>query len=160
MSRLLTLLLLYRNGYEVGKYISIEKHIEKTKGAYYDALEEASNGWHEETDDPTPFIKYMLGVILACYREFEERIESIGETTIVEINNGKAKTVIIKSNAYDIVKAAINSKIGKFSKKDISNICPSISEKAVEAAIRKLVDEGYIERYGTGRNTFYAKISS
>ena len=102
----------------------------------------------------------MLGVILACYREFEERIESIGETTIVEINNGKAKTVIIKRKAYDIVKAAINSKIGKFSKKDISNICPSISEKAVEAAIRKLVDEGYIERYGTGRNTFYAKISS
>ena len=65
MSRLLTLLLLYRNGYEVGKYISIEKHIEKTKGAYYDALEEASKGWHEETDDPTPFIKYMLGVVLA-----------------------------------------------------------------------------------------------
>lgn len=160
MSRLLTLLLLYRNGYEVGKYISIEKHIEKTKGAYYDALEESSKGWHEETDDPTPFIKYMLGVILACYREFEERVEAIEETTIVEINNGKAKTVTVKSKAYDIVKATVDSKIGKFSKRDIANICPSISEKSVEAAIRKLVDEGYIERHGTGRNTFYAKISS
>lgn len=160
MSRILTLLLLYRNGYTVGKYISIEKHIEKTKASYYDALEESSEGWHEETDDPTPFIKYMLGIILACYREFEERVEAIGETTIIEVKNGKARTVVVKSKAYDIVKAAIDSKIGKFSKKDIANICPSISEKAVEAAIRKLVDEGYIERHGTGRNTFYTKISS
>ena len=150
MSRLLTLLLLYRSGYEVGKYISIEKHIEKTKDAYYEALEEASEGWHEENDNPMPFIKYMLGIILACYREFEERVEAIGEI----------RTVTVKSKAYDIVKAAVDSKIGKFSKKDIANICPSISEKSVEAAVRKLVDEGYIERHGTGRNTFYTKISS
>ena len=150
MSRLLTLLLLYRSGYEVGKYISIEKHIEKTKDAYYEALEEASEGWHEETDNPMPFIKYMLGIILACYREFEERVEAIGEI----------RTVTVKSKAYDIVKAAVDSKIGKFSKKDIANICPSISEKSVEAAVRKLVGEGYIERHGTGRNTFYTKISS
>ena len=150
MSRLLTLLLLYRSGYEVGKYISIEKHIEKTKDAYYEALEEASEGWHEETDNPMPFIKYMLGIILACYREFEERVEAIGEI----------RTVTVKSKAYDIVKAAVDSKIGKFSKKDIANICPSISEKSVEATVRKLVDEGYIERHGTGRNTFYTKISS
>lgn len=160
MSRLLTLLLLYRSGYNVGKYISIEKHIEKTKGAYYDALEEASKGWHEEKDDPTPFIKYMLGVILACYREFEERVELIGEVTIVEIKNGKPKTVTVKSKAYDIVKAAIDSKVGKFTKKEIVNICPSISEKTVEAAIRKLVDEHYIERHGSGKCTFYAKVSS
>ena len=150
MSRLLTLLLLYRSGYEVGKYISIEKHIEKTKDAYYEALEEASEGWHEENDNPMPFIKYMLGIILACYREFEERVEAIGEI----------RTVTVKSKAYDIVKAAVDSKIGKFSKKDIANICPSISEKSVEAAVRKLVGEGYIERHGTGRNTFYVKISS
>ena len=150
MSRLLTLLLLYRSGYEVGKYISIKKHIEKTKDAYYEALEEASEGWHEETDNPMPFIKYMLGIILACYREFEERVEAIGEI----------RTVTVKSKAYDIVKAAVDSKIGKFSKKDIANICPSISEKSVEAAVRKLVGEGYIERHGTGRNTFYTKISS
>ena len=84
MSRLLTLLLLYRSGYMVGKYISIEKHIEKTKNNYYDALETASTGWHEEKEDPTAFIKYMLGVILACYREFESRVEIIGATVIVE----------------------------------------------------------------------------
>ncbi len=160
MSRLLTLLLLYRNGYEVGKYISIEKHIEKTKEVYYDALEEASQGWHEETDNPKPFIKYMLGVILACYREFEEKVKAIGEVTVVEIINGKAKASTIKSKAYDVVKTAVNSKIGKFTKKEISNICPSISEKSVEASLKKLIDENYIELHGAGKNSFYARISS
>lgn len=160
MSRLLSLLLLYRNGYEVGKYVSIEKHIEKTKDTYYSALEEASKDWHEETDDPMPFIKYMLGIVLACYREFEERVKIIGETTAVEFKNGKLKSVAIKSKAYDIVKAAVDTKIGKFTKREIANICPSISEKSVEAAIRKLIDEHYVERYGNGRKSFYAKVSS
>ena len=73
MSRLLTLLLLYKNGYRVGKYISIEKQIEKTKDRYYDVLELAGEGWHEEKNDPLPFIRYMLTVILACYTEFEDR---------------------------------------------------------------------------------------
>ena len=63
-----------KSGYLVGKYISIEKHIEKTKDAYYDALEASSAAWHEEEDDPTIFVKYMHGVILACYREFESRV--------------------------------------------------------------------------------------
>jgi predicted HTH transcriptional regulator len=117
-------------------------------------------GWHDETDDPTPFIKYMLGVVLACYREFEERMQIIGETTAVEIRNGKPKSVVIKSKAYDIVKAAVDSKVGKFTKKEIANICPSISEKSVEAALRKLIDERYIERHGAGKNSFYAKCSS
>lgn len=141
MSRLLTLLLLYKNGYEVGKYVSIEKHIEKTKDAYYDALEEASIGWHEEKENPIPFIKYMLGVILACYREFEDRVN-----------------IVSKDSAYDTVKAAIETtQIGKFTKKDIANICSSISEKSVEAAMKKLSDEGYLKKYGSGRGTFYAR---
>ena len=160
MSRLLTLLLLYKNGYNVGKYISIEKHIEKTKGSYYDALEDASRGWREEEDDPTPFIKYMLGVILACYRDFEERINIIGETTVVSTTkSGKRRSTTIKSSAQDIVKTAVDSKIGKFTKKEIAMICPSISEKSVEGALKKLLDEGYIEKHGSARNTFYAKVS-
>ena len=158
MSRLLTLLLLYRSGYEVGKYISIEKHIEATKNVYYDALEEASQGWHEEADDPTPFIKYMLSVVLACFREFEERINIIGETTVVTTTKtGRTRSVTVRSSAYDIVRAAVDSKIGKFNKREIADICPSISEKSVEAALRKLLNENYIEKYGTGRQTYYAK---
>ena len=161
MSRLLTLLLLYRSGYEVGKYISIEMHIEKTKSVYYDALEEASRNWHEGEDDPTPFIKYMLGVILACYREFEERVSIISETTVITTTKGgKVRSVSVKSSAYDIVKAAADTKIGKFTKREIANICPSISEKSVELALKKLQDEGYVEKHGSGRNTYYAKAYS
>ena len=147
MSRLLTLLLLYKSGYEVGKYISIAKNIEKTKDAYYNALEESSIGWHEENENPMPFIKYMLGVILACYREFEDRVSII---TVSDMKFGR-------SSAYDIVKATIKARIGKFTKKDIANVCPSISEKSVELAIKKLSDEGYLEKHGTGRSTFYSR---
>lgn len=159
MSRLLTILLLCKNGFNVGKYISIEKHIERTKGAYYDAPEEASAGWHEEKDDPTVFIKYMLGIILACYRDFEERVTIIGETTVVSTTKtGQRRSTVVKSSAYDIVKAAVDSKIGKFTKKEIANICPSISEKSVEVALKKMLDEGYIEKHGSARNTFYVKV--
>ncbi len=71
MSRLLTLLLFCQNGYEVGKYISVEKKIKETRDAYYGVLERVDAGWHEEQNDPTPFIKYMLQVLLACHTEFE-----------------------------------------------------------------------------------------
>lgn len=76
------------------------------------------------------------------------------------VTTDKPKSVAVKSKAYDIVKAAVDTKVGKFTKKEIANICPSISEKSVEAALRKLVDEQYIERHGTGKNSFYAKVSS
>ena len=85
MSRLLTALLLYRSGYVVGKYISIENKIAKNKELYYKALEECQEGWHENKEDVTPFIKYMLRVILAAYRDFEERVElwpSIGVKSV------------------------------------------------------------------------------
>ena len=76
----------------------------------------------------------MLGVILACYREFESRVNIISDTTVIsETESGKKKVIIIKSKAYDIVKASIDTKIGKFTKREIVNICPSISEKSVEA---------------------------
>ena len=161
MSRLLTLLLLYRSRYEVGKYISIEKHIEKTKNVYYDVLEDASAGWHEEKDDPTSFIKYMLGVVLACYREFEERVKIIGESTkVVETKKGRKKTVTVRSTAYDIVRAAVDTELGKFTKKEITYICPSISEKSVEAVLKRLVDEGYVDKHGSRKGTFYSRSFS
>ena len=119
----------------------------------------ASQGWHEEKEDPTAFIKYMLGVILACYREFESRVEIIGETVIVkETPTGKKRSVQIKSSAQDIVKAAVDSRIGKFTKREIVNICPSISEKSVELGLKRLLSDGYIEKHGSGRNTFYSKV--
>lgn len=158
MSRLLTLLLLYQNGYEVGKYISIEKHIEKTKDAYYAALEDASINWHEGNQNPLSFIKYMLGVVLACYREFEERISYIGENTVIaSTRNGKERSKTVRSTAYDIVRAAVDSKLGKFTKMEIANICPSISIKSVEASMKKLVEKGCLKKHGNGRDTFYVR---
>lgn len=150
MSRLLTLLLLYQAGYVVGRYISVEKHIEKTKDVYYDALQEASEGWHEGKGNPDAFIKYMLGVILACYREFEMRVDALSKPD----ENGK---VLVKSSALDIVKAAIETRIGKFTKTEILNICPTLSRSSVEASLRELIVTGDIVRFGTGRATYYLR---
>ncbi len=144
MSRLLTLLLLYRSGYIVGQYISIEKAIAETKEAYYNALQKANQGWHEEQNDPKTFIKYMLGVILSCYRDFEERI------TLVH----KAGT---KSTSYDIVKTYVTERIGKFSKKEVLMGCPSLGSSSVESALKKLVEDGTLIRIGAGRKTLYAR---
>ena len=144
MSRLLTLLLLYRAGYTVGKYISLEKLISDTKESYYEALRISDQGWLEEQHDPVPFIKYMLGVMLACYRDFESRI------TIAESAGSK-------STAYDIVKNYASQKLGKFTKQDVFISCPSIGRASIEAALKKLTEEGFMVRMGAGRSTCYAK---
>ena len=146
MSRLLTLLLLYQNGYEVGKYISIEKQIEKTKDLYYYVLERADAGWHEGDNDPTPFIRYMLQVILACYVEFEERV-------------GLMNDVSVKSTAYDVVKAYAEQKVGKFTSADVIISCPSAGRSALLKALGQLVEEGRVIRLGSGRSTCYVRAS-
>lgn len=143
MSRLLTLLLLYQNGYEVGKYISIEKQIEKTKDAYYDVLERIDEGWHEEKNDTTPFIKYMLQVILACYTEFEARVGLVSESS--------------RSTVYDVVKTYVMEKVGKFTGAEVVAACPSGSRSAVLGALKRLTEEGLIVKCGTGRGTFYVR---
>lgn len=147
LSRLLTLLLLYKNGYSVGKYISIEKQIEKTKDRYYDTLEEADAGWHEEENDPIPFIRYMLQVILACYTKFEERVGMMTE-------RGTGST------AYDVVKKYTEEKIGKFTGADVVAHCPSVGRSSVLAALKRLTEEGFIVRNGSGRSTFYVRTDS
>lgn len=141
MSRLLTTLLLYRSGYLVGRYISLEQKIARNKIRYYDVLEECQLGWHEETDDPTPFIKYLLGVVLAAYRDFEDRVDMVGE----------------KLSALETVKRAVNTKIGKFTKADILELCPAFSAASVESSIKKLVDSGFLIKHGYGRATFYTR---
>lgn len=139
MSRLLTTLLLYRAGYEVGKYISLEAKIAKNKDAYYAALEDSQVGWHEQQDDPTAFVKYLLSTIIAAYRDFDDRIQIVSPTSL------------------DTVKNAIDNKLGKFTKKDILELCPGLSASTVERHLKKLTSEGYIAKHGAGKNTFYAK---
>lgn len=144
MSRLLTALLLYRSGYAVGRYISIESKIAKNKDLYYQALEDCQEGWHDNKEDVTPFVKYMLRIILAAYRDFEERIELVSE----------------KLSAKEMVKRAVYSKIGKITKRDIIELCPSIGIKSVELAMKQLVEEGTLIKKGSGRATFYVRSDS
>lgn len=142
MSRLLTTLLLYRSGFYVGKYISLEAKIAGNKDLYYNALLASQSGWREGEDDPVPFIKYLLGTVLAAYRDFEDRF------AIVET----------KRSALEMVRLASRNKIGHFTKQDIRELCPSLSVSSVEGALRKLVASGELKREGSGKNTFYYRI--
>lgn len=142
MSRLLTALLLYRSGFYVGKYISLEAKIAGNKDLYYDALGRSQDGWHEGTEDAVPFIKYFLGTILAAYKDFEDRFSIVEE----------------KLPAIDIVRKATLNKIGKFTKQDIRELCPALSVSSVEGALRKLVKAGELKREGSGKGTYYVRL--
>ncbi|WP_337649578.1 MULTISPECIES: Fic family protein [Hungatella] len=142
MSRLLTTLLLYRNGFYVGKYISLESKIAQAKDLYYDALSRSQAGWHEGCEDTIPFIKYLLGTILAAYKDFEDRF-SIVET---------------KLPAIDMVRKAAQNKIGRFNKQDIRELCPSLSISSIEGSLRKLVKSGELKREGAGKATCYIRL--
>ena len=143
MSRLLTTLLLYRSGFFVGKYISLEAKIAKNIDLYYNALSESQTGWHEGTENVVPFIKYILGTILAAYKEFEDRI------ALVET----------KLTTLEMVRRASKSKVGRFNKQDIRELCPSISDSSIEGALRKLVSTGELKREGSGKNTCYFRLN-
>ena len=141
MSRLLTTLLLYKLGYVVGRYISLEEKIEKTKSNYYLALGKSGINWHENSEDPTYFIKYILAIILAAYRDFENRV-NIFDT---------------KLSALDQVSNAIDKKIGKFTKSEIMELAPEISKSSVEKSLKELLEKDIIERHGIGKATYYTK---
>lgn len=142
MSRLLTTLLLYRSGFYVGKYISLEALIAQNKSAYYDALGQAGVHWHEENEDILPFLKYILGTILAAYKEFEDRFSIVEE----------------KLPAVELVRKATLQKLGRFTKQDIRELCPSLSVSSIEGALRKLIAEGEIKREGVGRAIKYIRL--
>ena len=142
MSRLLTTLLLHRNGFYVGKYISLEAKIEKNKDFYYASLRQAQTGWYENDEDKLPFIKYILGTILSAYRDFGERFALVEE----------------KLSALDTVRRACLNKISRFTKQDIRELCPSLSLSSIEGALRKLVLSGELKREGKGKNTYYYRL--
>ncbi len=140
MSRLLTLLLLYRSGYFVGQYISIERLIADSKETYYEALQESSAGWHEGENDYLPFVRYMLGVVIAAYREFASRVDIL-------ITKGLSKP--------DRVREIIRSTIGRITKTQIMRQCPDISQKTVERALAEMLKKEEIIKIGGGRYTSY-----
>lgn len=142
MSRLLTTLLLYRSGFYVGKYISLEAKIAKNKDLYYDALRQSQTGWHEGTEDKLPFIKYLLGTILAAYKDFEERFSLVAP----------------KLSALETVRRATQLKIGRFTKQDIRELCPALSISSIEGALRKMVASDELKREGSGKNICYFRL--
>lgn len=140
MSRLLTLLLLYRAGYIVGKYISIEKLIEKSKDTYYEALQQSSYDWHEENNDYEPFVRYTLGVVLNAYREFSSRVEVLSISGISKPNR---------------IAEIIKNHIGTITKAEIAAKCPDISQITIQRTLVELQRSGQILKIGGGRYTSY-----
>lgn len=140
MSRLLTLLLCYKAGYIVGKYVSLEMLIEKSKETYYDALQASSTGWHTGKNSYEPFVRYYLGIILKGYREFEDRVEHLR-------HKGLSKP--------ERIKRLIGQNVGKITKKEIMEVCPDISKVTVERTLTDLVKSGYIAKVGAGPATGY-----
>ncbi|MBO6310771.1 MAG: Fic family protein [Oribacterium sp.] len=140
MSRLLTLLILYRSGYLVGKYISIERLIADSKETYYEALQESSAGWHEGENDYLPFVRYMLGIVTAAYREFSSRVDIL-------ITKGLSKP--------DRVREIVRNTTGRITKMQIMRQCPDISQKTVERALAEMLKNSEIIKIGGGRYTSY-----
>lgn len=140
MSRLLTLLLLYRSGYIVGKYISIEKMIERSKETCYETLQQSSVGWHENENDYAPFTRYMLGIIVAAYREFSSRVQRL-----------TAKSL----SKPDRIRELIKGTIGKITKTEIMERCPDISQATVQRTLIDLQKRGEIIKLSGGRYTAY-----
>ncbi|MDR0381771.1 MAG: Fic family protein [Oscillospiraceae bacterium] len=142
MSRLLTLLLFYRAGYTVGKYISLEKLIENSKDTYYEVLRDSSTAWHDNQNNYQPFIRYCLGVLQKAYNEFAHRVEHLNR-------RGMSKS--------DRIKVVIDQKIGKITKADIVAACPDISKITIERTLSALVKAGHLIKIGAGRTTAYGK---
>ncbi|MCQ2378389.1 MAG: Fic family protein [Victivallaceae bacterium] len=142
MSRLLTLLLLYRSGYIVGKYISLEMLIEKSKQTYYEALQKSSTHWNSAKNDYIPFVRFFLGMVIKAYREFEDRV--------THVSTGK-------TTKADRIRLVFESRLGKISKADIAEQCPDISISMIERTLKELLDAGIIEKVGSGKRTAYVK---
>lgn len=140
MSRLLTLLLLYKSGYIVGKYISIEKLIEKSKDTYYEQLQASSYEWHENKNDYDPFVEYYLGVVIAAYKEFSGRVQTL-------IESGMSKP--------ERIREVIRKHIGKITKSQIMEKCPDISDTTVQRTLTELLKKNEIIKLSGGRYTSY-----
>ncbi len=140
MSRLLTLLLLYKSGFIVGKYISIERIIEKSKETYYEVLQDSSSNWHENRNDYKPFVNYMLGVILSAYREFESRVKLLTNPNMLK---------------PDRIREIVKNHIGPITKSELLDMNPDISDTTVQRTLAQLLNNGEIKKIGGGRYTKY-----
>ncbi len=143
ISRLLSLMLLYKNGFDAGKYISYEEQINKRKWNYYDALKKSSEGWHENSQDYSAFIMEFITTVYICYKELDKRFAVVGSK---------------KVNKQARVEATILRSLTPISKADISKILPDVSITTIETVLGRMVKSGLIKKVGTGRSTKYLKV--
>ncbi len=142
MSRLLTLLLLYKNGFDIGKYISFEEQINNNKGYYYEALKQSSVDWIENNHNYIPFIENFLATLYLCYKELDKRFSVVNSNKITK----KAR-----------IEATILNNLTPISKAEICKILPDVSATTIETVLGAMVKEGKIQIIGSGRNTKYMK---
>ena len=147
VSRLLTLLFLYQEGYEVGRYISLERIFETQKEGYYEYLERSSQGWHEGKHDPFPWLNYFWGVLIAAYKEFEEKVDVLKES-----QSGRGSKT-------ELIKLAVSKKVGLFSSSEIEEDCPESSRVLIKKVLSELKGEGSIESIGRGRGAKWKLLS-
>lgn len=141
--RLLSLMLLYQSGFEVGRYVSLERIIEESKETYYEALERSSQGWHEGNHDPNPWLGYFWGMLIRAYREFEERVGAI--------RTGRGAK-------GDLVEAVVARQVGPFAISEIEAQSPGVTRDWVRLTLRRLRDEGKIRSTGRGRSAKWVKM--
>ena len=142
MSRLLSLLLLYKNGFDVGKYISFEEQINRRKGDYYEALRQSSIGWNENTSDYFPFMGDFLQTLYRCYQELDFRFATVEDGRASK--SGRVEAVVLDS-------------LTPLSKADICAILPDVSPTTIEAVLGRMVRDGSILKLGAGRATRYRR---
>ena len=142
ISRLISLLLLYRIGFDAGKYISFEEQINLRKGNYYAALKQSSDGWHDNRNDYSVFMMEFLATLYMCYKELDKRFAVIGDKKVTK----QAR-----------VEAAVLNSLTPVSKTDIGRILPDVSVTTIEAVLGQMVRSGQIRKVGNGRETKYIK---
>lgn len=142
VSRLMMLLQCYQLGYEVGRYISLERIIEDNKQRYYETLEESSKGWHEGKHDPCPYVNFVLYVLKTAYKEFEERAASIRSP---------------RGSKTEMIHHAVLSVDGDFTVTDIEKKCPAVSRDMIRTVLKTMQKDGVVECMGRGPGALWKK---
>ena len=133
---------MYRHGYEVGRYISLERLIEQSREDYYEVLKRSSQAWHEAKHDLLPCLNYLLSILLRAYREFEQRAGQVN---------------MKRGSKTGMVEAAVEAMIGEFTLSELERACPTVSRDTVRRVLRQMRDAGKLQAVPRGRSSVWRK---
>jgi Fic family protein len=143
LSRLISVLIMYKEGLDIGRYISFEEQISRSKDEYYASLKRSSEGWHKNNNDYLPFIYNFINTIYQCYKELDKRFNVIGDKKVNKTN--RIEAVIMNSDL-------------PISKKEICELLPDVSPTTVESVLSRMMMDDIIKKVGGNRNARYIKI--